>query len=477
MSASPPPVVPQIGPGRRDTEVVIASFRTILILVVLFSPQFMGSLGTSGRWLVAAGVAAACYNLALLLAHVGGMDFPRWLIVACDLTLISSWIFFCSSSATGPGQGGEHASVFPSTECRVFFGLYYAVVVVSALWFGIAGACASALAACLFYTGALLAAADGRWHQALAGSTVLQMVFLVAVAGVVSVMAELQKRERQALEQSQATLHLFRQRIQIAQRIDELVRPRRLAAVPGIDIAFRYRPAAAPHDAGGDYYDVIRLTGRGAGICIGDIRANLEMATPYLPVFKSEFRATARRDASPGRVLTEMNRWVAEEIRERQDSDAFISMCYLVMDLDAGTLTYAIAGNEPPVLIPGAGGPARSLEKAGIVLGVLPDATYEQEVLPLHTGDLLVLFTDGMTEAMDASGRSLEREGLLSLVLSQASSPTADAIAERVFEQVTEYGRLGRYRDDMTMLVARVTAPDVGAGRQADARGPAVSID
>lgn len=459
MSASPPPVVPQLEPGRRDTELVIASFRTIFILVVLFSPQFMESRGTSGRMLIAAGIAAACYNLALFLVHVAGIVFPRPLIVACDLVLISAWIYFCEPDG------------------RVFFSLYYAVVIVSALWFGIGGAFTAALAACGLYICALWARAGGGWMAVVTSSVALQMVFLVVAAGVVSVMAGLQRRERRALEQSQATLQLFRQRIQVAQRIDELVRPRRLAAISGLDIAFRYRPAAAPHDAGGDYYDVIRLGSRRVGVCIGDIRANLEMATPYLPVFKSEFRAAARREPSPARVLAEMNRWVAEEIGERQDSDAFISICYLVLDMDAGTLTYAIAGNEPPVVIPASGESPVPLQKAGIVLGVLPDAGYEQEVLPLHTGDLVVLFTDGMTEAMDASGRFLEREGLLSYFLPHVALPSAEAIAERVFEAVVEYGKRGRHRDDMTILVVRVTAPDVGARKEGEARGAVVGID
>ncbi|MGD0113755.1 MAG: hypothetical protein ABSD48_18010, partial [Armatimonadota bacterium] len=97
---------------RRDTEIVIAVFRTIFLLIVLFSPQFMEARGTGGMLLAAAVISAAVYNLALFIIHVRGLPFPRLVIVAVDVVLISLWICF-----SGPTS-------------IAFFTLYFAVVIV-----------------------------------------------------------------------------------------------------------------------------------------------------------------------------------------------------------------------------------------------------------------------------------------------------------------------------------------------------------
>jgi sigma-B regulation protein RsbU (phosphoserine phosphatase) len=443
MSSPSPPFVPDIDQRRRDTELAIAVFRTIFILIVLFSPRFLFTIGGSGPLLTTAIISAATYNLVLFLLHLRGLPFPRWLIVFADLILVTLAVYF----------GGPDWSHFSA--------LYYPVVIVAGLWFGVKGALASALLASVLYVWAATVTVVPPGAQPIAvGAMALHVMFLIVTAGVVSVAAEAQSRERQALDRSRASLREHWQRIRIAQTVDAMIRPRRLAVAPGLDIAFRFRPAA--QGASGDYYDVIRLGGRTWGVCIGDIRAKLELAAPYLPVFRSEFRAAARRHPSPAQVLTEMNHWVTAETEERVEPDAFISMSYAVIDLDAGMLTYANAGHEPPVLVPASGEQATTLEGTGIVLGVVPDTAYQERSLPLHSGDLLVLFTDGMVEVTDRRRRPLGRDGLLARIASAVASPSAEAIAGPVFEYVNEYGKRGLRRDDMTLLIVRVTAADLG---------------
>jgi len=449
MAVRTPPVIPQIELRRRDTETVIAVFRTIFILIVVFSREFAEVRSAGGRLVVAAVIAAAVYNLLLFLVHFRRLPFPRWLIVFGDLVLISMWVYLCGEA------------------CQAFFGLYYAVVIVAAMWFGLLGAVLSATLASAFYLGAVaLAGAATGTTAALAGPTLLQIIFLLGTAGLVSIMANILKRESDELAVSRATIQQNLQRIRIAQRVDDLVRPRRLATLPGFDIAFRFRPSAQAA-AAGDYYDVIRLGGRRLGVCVGDICARLELAIPYLPVFKAEFRAAARRARSPAQVLSDMNTWVMAEIEERRDRDAFISMCYVIIDLDQGQLTYAIAGHEPPALVPATGGAPATLEKAGIVLGVLPEVSYPQETMAVHSGDTLVLFSDGVIEVTDAGNRLLGREAVLAQVLAHASLASVEKMAERVFQAANEYGKHGQRRDDMTLLMVRIIATDVGTAREA----------
>jgi len=448
-----PSAAPHTDPRQRDTDMAIAVFRTIFILIVLFSPQFTQARAGGGRLFVVAVIAAATYNLVLFLVHqFRQLSLSRWLIIVGDLVLISLWIHLC-------GEGRQ-----------AFFGLYYAVVIGAAMWFRIWGALLSAVSASVLYLWviALSAPSTAVW-QTISGPPLLQVVILLGVAGLVTLMADRLRRESAESARRHATILEYRERIRIFQRVDDLVRPRRLATLPGFDIAFRFRPSF--HAAGaGDYYDVIRLGPRRLGVCMGDISGSREMTTPYLPVFKAEFRAAARRESSPARVLAEMNRWVMAEMEERGNRDAFIAMCYVIIDLDEGKLTYAIAGHEPPLLLTHTSDAPVVLEKAGIVLGVLPQVTYQQETVPVHTADTLVLFTDGMTEVSDERNRFLGREGLCAHILAHASLPHAKEIADRVFNAANDYGKHGRRRDDMTLLVVRITAADVGAAGQGRSR-------
>jgi sigma-B regulation protein RsbU (phosphoserine phosphatase) len=196
---------------------------------------------------------------------------------------------------------------------------------------------------------------------------------------------------------------------------------------------------------------------------VADVRAKLEMGLAYLPFFKSALRLAARQEPSPAQVLHRVNREVAVEMTDRGDPEAFIGISYGVIDLGRGRFVHANAGIEPPVLIPASDREPVEITGTGIVLGVLQDAVYEEQEWPLHTGDSLVIFTDGLTEVTDADNRFLDRDGLMEQIRANADAPTADSMARGIFEYVTRYGEAGRHRDDMTLLIARVSATDLGS--------------
>jgi len=442
MSAPQVPPSPDPEPRRRDSEIVAAVFRTAFLLIVLFSQQFLHPRGTQGTLLAAAVIAAAVYNLALFIIHVRGLPFPRPVIVLVDVVLISLWIYLC-------GAG-----------CTEFFVLYYAVVVVAGLWFGVAGALVTALFACVLYVWAVLA--TGATGEAEPGTVLLQVTFLIITAGIVGVVARIQERERQALATSRAVLEQYRERIRVAQYVDDLVRPRRLPPSPGLEVAAQYRPAALAFS--GDYYDLIPLGGRRWGLCVADVSGKLGEQIGYLNTFKTTLRLTARREQSPARVLAEINREVAAAAADQDELEAFIGMSYVVLDLDTASLTYANAGNEPPVLIRAGPSQPIPLARGGLVLGVVADAAYEEETLLLEARDTLVLFTDGVVEIADRRGRFLGREAFLAEVVRHLDAPSAQEMAVRVFQSVNSYGEGGRRRDDMTLLVARVVTAGLGLG-------------
>ncbi len=118
------------------------------------------------------------------------------------------------------------------------------------------------------------------------------------------------------------------------------------------------------------------------------------------------------------------------------------------------------------MLVPASGGGPEDLPGTGIVLGVVSEAVYEDHAVEVRAGDTLVTFTDGLTEVTDARNRFLERAGLMEQIRAHSRAATADAMARGVFEYVTRYGAGGRHRDDMTLLVVRITAPDLASARR-----------
>ena len=443
MSAPVTPPIGRVDLLRRDTEIAVAVFRTIFILIVVFSPQFANVRGTAGRLLFLATVAAAIYNVVLFMLHMYRLPFPRAAIVVIDAVLITLWIYFA-------GPGGDQ-----------YFLMYFSVVVVAGLWFRHVGVAAVALLACVLYVWAVSHSPMPEGIQRPSASAIgLQLLFLLLTAGLVSIASEVQQRERGELLLVRSRLEEHWQRVRMAQYVDRMLRPSRLPAAPGLDIAAEFRPAAP--GVSGDYYDVIPLGDRRWGFVVADVRAKEELGLLYLPVLKSSLRLAARAEASAATVLTHINREVATEMQERGELEAFISMCYAILDLEAGSLTYANAGMEPGVLAPAANQHLISLSTHGIVLGVMPEAGYEEETWAVHTGDTLVLFSDGMTEAFDSGGRVLGREALLDQVAASMDETSAGAVARGVFDYVVEYSKGARRRDDSTLLVIRVTATDVG---------------
>jgi len=442
MPAPSSPPISRVDLQRRDTEIAVAVFRTVFLLIVIFSPQFVDARGMRGNLLIVATAAAALYNVVLFVLHMQRISFPRPIIVMVDTFFISLWVYFA-----GP-------------EADRFFGIYFAVVIVAGLWFRRGGALATALLACLLYVWALsISPLPPGVERVGVRIVTLQVILLLVTAGVVSIAAEVQEREREELTRSRAVLQQHWERIRIAQHVDDMIRPTRLPATPGLNIVFRFRPAAQV--VSGDYYDVVPLGPRRWGIIVADVRAKEELGLFYLPLFKSAVRLAVRREPSPARALKQINGEVAAEMGDRKELEAFIGMSYSIVDLDMGRLTYANAGTEPGVILRAVGSEIVSLDAHGIVLGVQLDADYEEESYDLHTGDTIVLFTDGMTEAFDKEERFLGRDGLVKQIAARADVPSAEALAQGVFDYVLEYTRESRHRDDQTLVVARVVAPNV----------------
>lgn len=264
--------------------------------------------------------------------------------------------------------------------------------------------------------------------------------------------AELENRLGQ-LELAHSILQSQAVAIQIdlnrAMRIQQGLLPRELPFSDRISLTTVYEPLAK---VGGDLYDVFAVDDTHVGICLADTSGH-GVSSALLTVFlKHAFDGVRARSSdgiggAPGEVLTELNHIILDEAFGQ---GIFVSMCYLVLNVDTGKLKYSNAGH-PPMLRRRAAGGVERLRTPAPVLGVNPAVVYAEDECVLGAGDMLVMYTDGIPESRDASGAFFGEERLKSVIA--GASPHADAIADAVQRDVHAFTEGRQRTDDLTLLV------------------------
>ncbi|MFN2229324.1 MAG: PP2C family protein-serine/threonine phosphatase, partial [Anaerolineae bacterium] len=258
----------------------------------------------------------------------------------------------------------------------------------------------------------------------------------VKIAQLEAAQAELVQKERLEHE------------LELARQVQQSVLPRVFPDVPGYAFAARNRPA---RQVGGDFYDLFLLDDGHLGIVIADVSDKGMPAALYMALTRSLLLAEARRAASPRTALAQVNRLLIELGRPNM----FVTVFYGVLQLSAGLLTYVRAGHDRPLLLHD--GRVRLLTGKGAALGILgPDQlrlSAEQAVL--GPGDLLVLYTDGLTDVIRPDGQLYDLARFQELLLSHADL-SAEAFCDAVFADLAAYQGSAEQYDDMTMLVVEV---------------------
>jgi phosphoserine phosphatase RsbU/P len=228
-----------------------------------------------------------------------------------------------------------------------------------------------------------------------------------------------------------------------ARRIQRKLLPASMPALDGCEIVASWQPAAG---VGGDCYDAIQFGPSRFGLSIADVVGKGIPAALLMSNLQASVRAFATAAAQPADLCHQVNRILCGHIAEGR----FISFFYCVADLDEGTLTYANAGHYPPILVHADGSMAR-LDAGGAVLGVFPQGAYEQAQVPFQTGDRLVMFTDGITEAFNAGDEEFGEPRLVDLVVANRAC-SAPALQARLAGAVADFSD-GRFQDDATLIV------------------------
>jgi sigma-B regulation protein RsbU (phosphoserine phosphatase) len=172
-----------------------------------------------------------------------------------------------------------------------------------------------------------------------------------------------------------------------------------------------------------------------------------------MAVTRTLLRAAALRGAKPNECLTEVNRALLRD----SDSSLFVTLFYAVFDPSTGRLTYSNGGHNPPYVLR-AGGAIEPLPGHGFPVGTLEEAGYRNGEARLRPGDVLFLYTDGVTEAMDAKRKLFTPEGLQQ-ILEQGDRSTPAALVRDVLEAVRRFTGGAPQSDDLTALAMRYAGP------------------
>jgi serine phosphatase RsbU (regulator of sigma subunit) len=252
--------------------------------------------------------------------------------------------------------------------------------------------------------------------------------------------------------QNEQQLIAVAQEMEAARRIQTSILPERPPDVAGIEIAVRYQPMTA---VAGDFYDFVLVDSRRLGILVSDTVGHGVPAALIASMVKVALAAQRPHAADPAQVLSGLNQILCGQVQGQ-----FVTAGYVFIDIESRSAVYAGAGHPPLLLWQRTTKQVLSFEENGLVLGFRSDVSYSGVRIPLQPGDRLVLYTDGVIEALNAAEEFFGAERLQALLRAHAGS-SAEQCADAALRELAAWSGRSSTRppdDDITFLVVDVTA-------------------
>jgi serine phosphatase RsbU (regulator of sigma subunit) len=254
---------------------------------------------------------------------------------------------------------------------------------------------------------------------------------------------ELQAMQAKLIEQEKLVAEM-----KIARDIQRSILPKSRPQVPGLDFGMLIEPMES---VGGDFFDFIVLDEERVGLVMGDVSDHGVPAAIFMALTYSLMRVEARRHNTPGDVLRAVN----EQLQAMNDSGMFVTILYGVLNRVTREFHFARAGHELPLILDSQRAPLPLQAGRGQFLGVFPMPLIDEQQLVLPNHSLLVLFTDGVTEARNPQGDMFGDERLHA-VLYAGRNPTAQAACEAALAEVRAFGDYAPQSDDITIIAVQV---------------------
>lgn len=256
---------------------------------------------------------------------------------------------------------------------------------------------------------------------------------------------------REVLE-SRDQLVSIQNELSIASKIQQSILPTEFPENSNYAVYGHMEPA---RNVGGDFFDVINLDKGQLGIAIADVSDKGVPAALFMMSSRTLLKGNAISFGNPGQVLTEVNRLLVEN----NEAAMFISVLYAIFDPATGVLTYANGGHNPPLVLRSDGSSTLLPLTGGIALGVVPDFQFELESVTLEPGDTVVLYTDGVTEAINADFEEFGMDRLEDLCAGQIGKRPEEANGA-IFKGVKDFVGDAPQFDDITCMTFCFKGPE-----------------
>lgn len=242
--------------------------------------------------------------------------------------------------------------------------------------------------------------------------------------------------------------------LSIASSIQQMLLPRETPKLAGLELDARYSPAQR---VGGDLYDLFPISATRLGIAVADVSGKGIPASLLMAICRTNLRQIASRHASPSQVLIELNRALSTDIQ----AGLYVTMLYAIVDVATSQVTMARAGHELPLFVRRDGGGvsrADFVNSEGMALGMVPDDVFSAVIAdhtePFAAGDLLVLYTDGVTEAPNEDGKEFSNARLADAARKLQQRPARE-INDGILEGVQRFVGETAQRDDFTLVTVK----------------------
>jgi serine phosphatase RsbU (regulator of sigma subunit) len=252
--------------------------------------------------------------------------------------------------------------------------------------------------------------------------------------------------ENVRLAEIEAEERIMKRDLSQAAEIQGAMLPEAPPPVPGTDLA-GYN--AACRTVGGDYYDFFPYDNARVGLALGDVSGKGMPASLMMMALHARVQVLAEDPSDLSAFMTRLNKATCANC----PSNRFITFFFCVLDTNTGDLAFANAGHNPPILVR-ANGDAQMLEGNGPVLGILAMAPYREQHIQMHPGDMLVLYSDGVTEANNPAYEEYGEERFIETLREHRNHP-ASAIVQAVTQSLGGFAAGAPQADDITLVVAK----------------------
>lgn len=249
------------------------------------------------------------------------------------------------------------------------------------------------------------------------------------------------------LDEQERQFGLMREQLRLARQIQLGLLPRSAPSVEGYQVAGVSIPA---EEVGGDYFDFIPLAPGWLGLCLGDVSGKGLPASLLMANLQATLRGQARFNERPEDCVA----WSNRLLHQCTDPEKFATLFYGILDPGAHEVRYCNAGHERPLLLRAGAGDPESLSESGLVLGVLDEFPYRSGAVRLDPGDLLVVYSDGVTDAVNGAEEPFEIAGLVAAMRAARDRPAAETVTALV-DAVQAHAGMTPQADDITLVVVR----------------------